>query len=357
MKNKGFADYLRSEKENVDKVASDFFVAEIDLARQTDEEFGEFLETISTLVLRGGKRLRSLMVRLGYGLSGGKENILPVSLFVEFVHWFLLVHDDIADRDLERYGGPTLELAYAAEFKKRFGTEDRRVGQVMAMLAGDSLFSLAHKILHQSGFNPSLLSECELLMNQTVLQTIAGWRIQLMQNFEDLSSAKEAKFLKAMELVSAKYSFETPLLIGANLAGADGSTKKVLSNYALNVGMAFQIQDDILGIFGDSGTTGKPSGNDAREGKKTLLMLRAYKYGRAEQKKFLSEVLGTEQAIEKLDEVKQIIVETGSLEYSKELAKEYSQKAFDALAQINDSGEKEMETLNALARFVVERKY
>ena len=162
--------------------------------------------------------------------------------------------------------------------------------------------------------------------------------------------------MKGLELVTAKYTFVAPLKIGASLGPKNSSAlEHALEKYGLAVGTAFQIQDDILGLFGDPEDMGKPVGNDVREGKKTLLLQKAYQLAGKNDRQFLADVCGRELQAGELEQVQSIVKETGSLAYSQKLAEKYIAEGTAALGEL-DQKSAEVGVLKELAEFVVGRK-
>ena len=291
-------------------------------------------------------------------MSDPKFDLVQLSLYPEILHVFILVHDDIADRDLKRYGGPTLEADFQNQFKERFGYDNKMFGQSLAIIGGDLLHVLATGVLDDANAPAELKIKVQRHIQNVLHQVIAGWNIHFWQNSVPLSEAKSERYLKGMELVSASYTIQGPLEMGLILSGTQDKYSKILAEYGYHVGMAFQIQDDILGVFGDSKQTGKPSGNDIREGKKTLLVLEGYQKASDSQKKILEQHIGnTEITDQDLNAVKEIITSTNSLELSKQTAAEHAQKAQTILEKLKDVDPDSKQKLQELAEFVVARKY
>lgn len=351
---------IKQEKGRVDAALEKFLAEEIEAAKLTDAALMELIEKIKDQSLRGGKRGRPLLVKLAYKLGGGTENkkIEIAALFVELTHQFLLYHDDIADRDLKRYGGPTLEVVFGKLWKKRFGNrvDSEHFGRAVAMVSGDLTFTLAHKALMESKFEADKLVKVEVIMAGILKQVVAGWYMHMSQNHQRLEAADEKKYLKGMKLVSGSYTFEGPLMIGLALAGKEKSHAKALTEYAYHAGMAFQLQDDVLGVFGETEKTGKPVGGDVREGKKTVLIIEAYRRADSKGKKILVSAVGNEKlSSEELHKLQKLVKESGALEYSLKMAEDHVNKAKRALKLLPESKEKSV--LEGLADFVVKREY
>jgi len=213
---------------------------------------------------KGGKRSRGALTMLGYQLAGGseeeKEEALKASVAMEIFHLGLLIQDDFMDRDELRRAVKTIHIRY----------EDQHLGESIAVLAGDFTFGWVTEIL--SGLK---------LPSEKVNTAIGIWgkyftRVGYGQALDMLASEREPseeEIIKVLELKSGEYSCVLPLLLGAVLAGLDPSQMARLEKYGMELGLAFQLRDDYLAEFGKSEKTGKPVGNDKREGKKTLATL------------------------------------------------------------------------------------
>ena len=355
-----FLSLLRKEKEKTDRYLDTFLSEHIkDLEKFADKDFLFMAQNIRSLILRGGKRARPLLVRLGYKIAGGKDSskIFQASLFAELIHSFFLIHDDIADKDLVRYGGDTLEVSFHKRFLDKFNKEDRHMSKTFAMLAGDHVRTLAYQALHKAGFSADVTKACEQIMLQTETNTLVGWSIQYWQNHQEIKHSSEEKFMKGLELVTSKYSFEAPLLIGAQLAGSLDVLRNPFTNYARHVGIAFQLQDDILGVFGNPKETGKPVGNDLREGKKTLLVLRSFERASKQEKDFISSKLGNDISEKDLYKIRGIIEKTGVLSEVQKLAHKHVAQSRKALADIETTQTDTLAILHTLADFSVARSF
>jgi geranylgeranyl diphosphate synthase, type I len=342
-----------------------FFEAEKKRASQVDKELVESIEMLAKFCLRGGKAVSPLLLNIAYTVAGGKdhENLLLVMAAIELHHKHLLILDDIADRDEVRYNGPTLEYMYRHELDKynrlfpdpSLSLRDHRA-RSLAMLDGVLLGGLARKLLFQAGFDPKMLIECHNIMQDTMLaDTLAGWKVHYYQNIVSIEAAGRIKYIKGLELVTAHYKFSAPFRIGLLLAGNENTSyTKAFEEYAKNIGIAFQVHDDILGLFGDPLVTGKPAGNDVREGKKTLLIQKAYRPVNYENRKFLDIVVGNPTiAPIDIERVQKMVQETGSLVFSQKYEQQLLTKGLTALRSLPDGDEKTV--LTELAKYVVER--
>ena len=243
-------------------------------------------------LLRGGKRLRGALVLLGCEAAGGDaDDVLDASLGLELLHAYLLIHDDFMDQDDVRRGGPTLHRALGG---------DHHAASI-ALLCGSLCETWAYQLVLGSGRGAGE-REAAKRVAQTLEQVILG-------QMADLRAPRAAEMsagaiLDVQQRKTGSYTFELPLSVGATLAGGSSQVFDALAAYARPLGLAFQIADDLLGTFGAPEVTGKPSGNDLREGKRTLLVARALEMGPREDAAALSAGLGSPDAdISKLREI------------------------------------------------------
>ncbi len=251
------------------------------------------LKYFKKTLLAAGKRIRPYMMYYGYLAAGGKEKekILKTSTCVEFIHSFLLMHDDIVDRDDKRHGLETIHVHYENYANKKFDTQDaKHFGVSVAIIMGDTIYSIANQILFSSKFEPKLIVEAMNKLQEIVRRTAIGEMQDILM--EHKKSPSEKEILKMYENKTAKYTFEGPFQLGALLAGANYSQVNDISRFAIPLGIAFQLQDDFLGIFGKEEITGKPFASDIIEGKQTIIVKRAFELSSVKQKKRLKELLG-----------------------------------------------------------------
>lgn len=339
-------DYLLERRSRWIEIVSDF-------CRQKKTE-----DFLTAYLVTGGKWHRPTLAEIGYRLAGGKDIISAEKAFasLELIHRYLLVHDDIVDQDLIRHGLPTLEQHFKLVFDERFpGKKDETYSKGMAMIAGDVIGAYAYDLLNQSQLAAQVLSRATVAMSQLLVETAAGWEIQTEQNFMEIEQVSEADFVRGMELVSAKYSFIWPMRIGQILAGKNKDNLDInLDRYAYHVGIAFQIRDDYLGMFGDEQTTGKPVGHDYREGKKTLYILRTYGKLGGKDRNFLQETLGHHPSDLDIAKAKRLMQETGAVDEIKKLGESHVVQAKEYLEKIDDDSDL-VKLLNELADLMITR--
>lgn len=337
-----------------------FFQERLKRAKTLDSIHIDTVTALQEMVLRGGKRIRPYVCWCGYKLAGGTEDkkIIRVGAAVELLHNYLLNLDDMADRDTVRHGGPTLEVSYAQSLFSGYPKNTRaHYARSWSEIAGAVLNTYIYELIRTSDFSSEKIVESlEIIDTHMLEETVVGWEIHMMQNREPLSQANEERFEKGLRLVTAQYTFVNPLLLGVVFAGKRSVFEPVLTAYGTHVGTAFQIQDDILGLFGKTEETGKAVGNDVREGKKTLLIQYAYQHCNGEDQKFLERVVGSAITEKELERVRAIVRKSGSLQYSQEKAEKYVEDGVTALLSLKTGDPLIKQQLAEIAQFVIQRK-
>ncbi|MFD7499511.1 polyprenyl synthetase family protein [Streptomyces sp. NPDC059850] len=282
----------------------------------------------------GGKRLRPLVCVSGWQAAGGRGELGPVvavAAALEMFHAFCLVHDDVMDDSATRRGAPTVHRRLARHHHDgRSTAAARRLGASAAVLVGDLALAWSDELLSTADLTSHQL--------QAVLPLIHVMRDEVMYGqYLDVTSAGRptADVEKALRIVrykTAKYTIERPLHIGAALVDAPPTVLDALSAYALPVGEAFQLRDDILGAFGDPTTTGKSSWEDLRDGKQTALMALALQRADAVQRRVLLTRVGDPA----LDEdgatrIRDILTATGALRAAEDMISHRREQAQHAL--------------------------
>jgi geranylgeranyl diphosphate synthase type I len=348
---------LLKYKKIVDKKLAEYFARKLREMSRIGISAKDAVRSIRDLTLAGGKRLRAAFMYWGYIGAGGKEisKIIEASMSIELTHIFLLIHDDIIDRDDFRHGVSAIHKRYenmARRFYKKI--DAKHFGDSMAIVAGDIAAAFGNEIIFNSKFKPEIVLKALDKLQNIVTMTVSGEIFDVI--LEAKGKASEKEVLKVHENKTAKYTVEGPLQLGAMLAGANDEILKSYSSYAVPVGIAFQIQDDILGVFGNEKKLGKPVCSDLREGKQTLLIVKALEKGNSRQKKIIQKLLGNKNVTDKeIEEFRKIIRNTGSLEYSQKLAAklvENGKKSLDK-AKINKEAK---EFMVGIADYIVNRE-
>lgn len=323
-----------------------------------DEKRRRVIDEIARFTLGGGKRIRPSLMILGYAGSKGivDGRIVKASISIELVHSYLLIHDDVMDRDEVRRNRPTVWRVFRDGHSEVYGREDAtHYGYSMAIIAGDLSAAYAVQALLRSGFEYDVVLEAIELMQDIIEKTGYGQILDMTLEKEHLSTIKEEDVLEVHKLKTAMYTIDGPLRMGGILARADKELLNAYSKYAIPVGIAFQLQDDILGVFGDESVVGKPVDSDIREGKRTLLVVKAWERAGPEQRKILERTLGNRLASkEDVERVREIIRSTGTLDYVRELALKLAEEGSSALDEADISSDAK-EVLKDLAKLVIER--
>jgi geranylgeranyl diphosphate synthase type I len=230
-------------------------------------------DAVESLVLGGGKRLRPAFAYWGYrGAAGAdRDEVIAAVAALEFVQASALIHDDVMDGSDTRRGEPAAHRRFAATHRVSgwHGDADG-FGTAAAILLGDLCLVWSDELLHGSGLDASALARARPVFDDMRTEVTVGQYLDIHAQVTRNTSARRASLVARYK--SAKYTIERPLLLGAAIAGAGPAVDAVYSRYGLPLGEAFQLRDDVLGVFGDPSTTGKPAGDDLREGKRTYLI-------------------------------------------------------------------------------------
>ncbi len=275
-------------------------------------------ESIREFSLREGKRIRPLLMILSYkGYHPSKKRI-PSSLYnastcIELLHNFMLIHDDIIDRSDLRRGKPTLHKILG----KIIPTKDsKKLGYDLAIIAGDIVYAFAIDAFLSIKECKERKERALKYFIQTAAFTAMGEFIDTLHGVEKLNKIKEKDVFLNYTLKTARYTFDCPLVTGAILAGAPEKDIKKLSKLGILVGQAFQIQDDIIGIFGSEKKIGKSILSDLAESKKTLLVSHAYEnLSSSKRREFMKYFNKPRKTYKDLVAVRKIFIKAGSLDY------------------------------------------
>jgi geranylgeranyl diphosphate synthase type I len=276
-----------------------------------DADLAQPLEELSRLVLSGGKHLRSAFCFWGFVGAGGDpldNRVIDAGAAIELMHAFALFHDDVMDGSATRRGAPTTHTMYARHHElQHWAGEPRRFGEGVAILVGDLAFVYADQLLVDA---PSRVWK---IWNELRIELNIGQYLDMLGTAQ--KERQRAKAERICRYKSGKYTIERPLHLGAVLANPEQSSEMLaaLSAYGLPLGDAFQMRDDVLGVFGETAITGKPVGDDLREGKPTPLL--AIATARAnEQQLHVLQLVGTLQLDNaQIADVQQVMIETGAL--------------------------------------------
>ena len=301
--------------------------------------------------LDGGKRMRPAFCYWGWRAAGGgtradealDDAALIAAASLELLQASALIHDDYMDGSDTRRGKPAVHKRFEA-LHAADGWEGPapRFGAAAAILLGDITLSWCDEMFTRSGFDAARIHAARPIFDLMRSEVMAGQYLDVLAQSRGLSVATPQEILKRAETVirykSAKYTIERPVQLGAALATGDGDefgpVNAALSAYGLPLGEAFQLRDDVLGVFGDPATTGKPAGDDLREGKQTVLVALAAAQADAAQLRLLREGLG-DAALDSagVAALQKVIVETGALAAVEQRIEQRTELALAALEQ------------------------
>lgn len=295
----------------------------------------EWLHEGNRLVSAGGKRVRPFLLTLGYLFAGGKdeEAILQASLSLELFHLFALVHDDIMDGGQERHGVPTSHVRIAQrlhELKRRGNVEATASSQ--AILIGDLLFSWSVEVLSRStAFDSAALAAAMRVFFHMSDEVMIGQMLDIDLTTRTASSVAEVS--KKMLLKTAGYTFTRPLQIGIALAGGSFECEAFAEVFGSSLGTAFQIQDDLLDVFGTLEETGKTPLSDIRDHQHSLLTQWVMDHGTNEDRQTFMAIWGnTAVSEEAIETIRSLFLRTGALTASINACREKIETAQTALS-------------------------
>lgn len=347
-----FLPYTRKINQFLDR----FFTEKITQSKTITPVASEIWRNIQNFI-SGGKRIRGGLVKLGYECfkKPDEKNLLSISAALELTHGAILIHDDIIDQSEFRHNQPTVHKKYESEHIKRYQRRSAsHYGEGMAIVAGIVGYYGAISLINQGKFPPDLKLKAIDQLANFMTYTCYGEGLDV-----DLACRQEIKEKDVLTIHTYKtvyYTFIGPLKIGGILAGAGEKELKKFEDYGVPAGIAFQLQDDILGVFGDEKELGKPIGDDIKEGKNTLLYTQAIKKGNISQRKKLTSLWGNKKiTLKQVQKVRKIIKKTGSLAYSQKLARELVKKGKKAVPKITNNKNLQ-EVFSSLADFIIERK-
>lgn len=322
-----------------------------------------FIE-FSRLFLSGGKRFRARCALLGYGTQHDStpDHVIDVASALEIFHAAALVHDDIMDKSDTRRGAPSAHRRFETLHQQSgwAGTADD-FGTSSALLLGDLLLAFSDELFAR-GLSASedlaSVSASRREFDRMRIDVTAGQYLDIVEErawpvvdkLDALSRAQRVVVYK-----SAKYSIEAPLVIGAALGGASAQQLSELREIGLPLGIAFQLRDDLLGVFGDPAVTGKPAGDDLREGKRTVLIALAQQELPATAIRLMDELLGDESLDDnQISTLQATLTNTGAVDKLEAIIDEQVAlaRAVISRAGFNDSA---TEGLNNLAELVSQR--
>ncbi|MFC5728418.1 MULTISPECIES: polyprenyl synthetase family protein [Nocardioides] len=292
-------------------------------------------------VVSGGKRFRAAFCFWGYAAIAGAptgedaEAVRRAAASLELLHASALAHDDLMDASDTRRGRPATHRGFESGHRADGWRGDpQQYGAAAAILLGDLLLSWADELLRRCGLGWDRVGPALDVFDLCRTEVIAGQFLDISVQARARAAVDQA--MTVLRYKSAKYSIERPLHIGAALAGADAVTLDRLTAFGLPLGEAFQLRDDLLGVFGDPATTGKPAGDDLVEGKRTVLVALALDAAPAADAARLDAGLGTSLSESDVADLRTIIDGCGAREQVEAMITDLGTRAVEALHRGRD---------------------
>lgn len=318
-----FEQFLEENAGSINKRLKEVLTETVSKFSEYDASVGKLFSAFSSSTSKG-KRIRGALVLLGYKTAGGKDlpSVIDAALALEIFQTSILAQDDIIDKSDTRRGEPSLH--------KKLGGDHLAVSQTICL--SDLGIFLSFRLLSSLKVSDSLKIKAVNFFSQALTQTVAGELLDI--EVSDKKRFVEEEVIKIGLLKTARYTISGPLILGAILAGADIKSVKLLQGFGDNLGIGFQIQDDILGMFGEEGVIGKSAVSDIKEGKATLISTFGFSKAKGPDLKFLKENYGDAQiSLENAQKVKKVLKEIGALKYSEDKAEKYFEEARRALKE------------------------
>jgi geranylgeranyl diphosphate synthase type I len=303
------------------------------------DELGPLVDAVVRLIA-GGKRLRAGFLYWGYRASGHPDSdaLVRLAASMEFFQAAALLHDDVMDGSDTRRGMPAAHRAFGEHHADSgWAGDSARFGESAAILAGDLCLQWSDELYATSGLPPEDLERGRRTFDTMRTQLMGGQYLDLLESARGWDRLDTASRIESARNVirykSAKYTIEHPLLIGASVGGVAAVDMARMSKYGLALGEAFQLRDDVLGVFGDPSATGKPAGDDLREGKRTVLVALALAHADTDQAALFEKLFGQPDLdADGVDQLRGIIADTGAVAQVETMIGELAAQARGALA-------------------------
>jgi geranylgeranyl diphosphate synthase type I len=321
----------------VRQTAQNFLAMQTELLADVSTDCTPLVRYVADL-MDGGKRLRPAFCYWAWRAVGGADGpgIVTAATSLEFLQAAALIHDDVMDASDTRRGAPSVHRRFAAlHHGNGWARDGDQFGVSAAILAGDLCLTWSDELYTGSALPAAALTRGRTVFNSMRTQLIGGQYLDLLEQAIGGRRPEDAlqRSRRVMHYKSAKYTVEHPLLLGARLAGAGEDLLTRLSRFGLSLGEAFQLRDDVLGVFGDPARTGKPAGDDLREGKRTVLIALARQHGTAAQRRVVDTLFtGPPPGPTEISALREIIVDTGALAGVESMITELLERSVSALA-------------------------
>ncbi len=323
----------------VEDALTAFFSTRRELVRELGPVFEEAAAELEMFVLRGGKRTRPAFAWTGWLGAGGDpaspqaQSVLTACAALELVQACALIHDDIIDSSRTRRGFPTVHVDFERRHRERRLTGTAaHYGTSVGILVGDLALAWADDMLHTAGLDPAALGRFARVWAAMRTEVLGG---QLLDIFGEAGGDESVEAaLRINRYKTAAYTVERPLHLGAAIADANADLIAAYRTFGTDIGIAFQLRDDLLGVFGDPEVTGKPSGDDLREGKRTVLLAEALRRADARDPAaatLLRTSIGTDLNQEQVERLRAVLVDLGAVDEVELRISELTEKGLAAM--------------------------
>lgn len=305
-------------------------------------ETTQLVDSLAEL-MTGGKRLRPAFAYWGYLAGHGNSNskaddeaVVRACAALEFLQACAIIHDDVMDNSDTRRGLPAVHKQFESMHSQNSWASDaQRFGAGAAILIGDLALAWADELIFTSGLTADQISRANEIYHVMRTELMAGQYLDLLEQVRgEITQERSAIVIR---FKSAKYTIERPLLMGAAIANSSAEVSDALSRYGLALGEAFQLRDDLLGVFGDEQVTGKPAGDDLREGKQTMLIAYARELATPAQLVLIEYTLGNpELTPNAVAAAQQALIDCGAEAKTEARISEQLENALEAISELSD---------------------
>jgi geranylgeranyl diphosphate synthase type I len=314
-----------------------YMQARTSLAADIDPAFAEATEALADFVLSGGKRIRPTFAWWGWRGAGGSPDapeaaaVIRAISALELIQGCALIHDDLMDASATRRGRPTVHVDFARRHAdSRWRGRPARYGAAAAILLGDLALVWADDMLRAAGLPADAVARVAVPWEAMRTEVLGGQFLDVLHQATGDASPRAA--LQIDRYKTAAYTVERPLHLGAAIAGGDPELVAAYRRFGADIGVAFQLRDDLLGVFGDPAVTGKPAGDDLREGKRTLLLAVAMERAGEPARAVVDAAIGDPGLdAEGVDRIRDLLVELGAVHAVEQRISALTGSALDAL--------------------------
>ncbi len=323
-------------RERVDTALREFLTPALSPLRDIGEELSTVADALAQFVLSGGKRLRPAFCYWAARAAGHEDSdaLVRAAASLELLQGSALVHDDVIDHSDTRRGRPAVHRRFADLHRAAgWSGEAEDFGTAAAILIGDLLLSWSDAMLASSGIDDAALGRSRPISDLMRLELMAGQYLDIVEQASNGDTVDGA--LRVARFKAAKYTIERPMHLGAALSGSSPDVFTAFTGFGLPVGEAFQLRDDLLGVFGDPAVTGKPAGDDLRHGKRTVLVALALERADAADQQTLRRLVGRpDLSDDDVGRLRHIVVHSGVAAIVETMISDRVQAALSALEAV-----------------------